>query len=816
MTSRAVPRAPAAEEETPAAGDSPPPVAPVRRMVWQLVPLSQLPAEPSPRLRGARIVVFGGTPGLAGRVADELRSAGARAVVAGGAAGPWTVGGEVPDGLVDLTFGEPFVPGAHHGYRDRLLVSVAALRACYSDWAAQEETDRIFYTAVTWLNGAMGYGGAPSAQPLGGIWAGLAKTLHREIPNCNTRVLDVAPDAVGDLPSLIARELYRWGLFEIGHRRGQRCTLRAKHEEPGPATVRLGPEDVVLVSGGGRGIGFRLAMSLAGELGCRVVVTGRRPLPRGTEAWAGLSDEEFTAYERDMWLRRPDGAGLAEVRAELGRVRQLRELARNMERAERSGLGVTYERCDFTDAGQVADLVARLGRSLSGVIHNAGVDTPVRLPKKTDEDFLHTVSTKVDSFVTLFERVRRLPLKFFCNVGSLTGRLGGMTGQLDYSAANEGLARLGLWADREAPFPVMTLCWPTWDRLGMIANFEATLRYMSALGVEEGLRRWTAELTAGSAGEITFAGPLGRALGHLQARGYPPSPDLPGAAELLPRIFHLGTPHTHRPSRSQTATVAFDRSVAPVLGDFLIGDREAVPISLLLENAVQAARWLAPDGPASPRLASVDDVSVRVAALRLTGPAYAVRREMTGRYEDGRWVVEVRYHTERETAAVARMRLVHEPEPGGTARAAPSFGPVPDGQGRQLTGTAGQLRWRGLILSKARWRTDEDGGHVADVRESVAGDLWTAEHAPAAELPLAALENIWRHTAHGAAAPELLRVQRIALLRPGRASPARVVLRGAPAGRGWAVFDADRHRAVLEITGLVWDRESPVPSPSAG
>ncbi|MEK8142913.1 hypothetical protein NKH18_14395 [Streptomyces sp. M10(2022)] len=83
-------------------------------------------------------------------------------------------------------------------------------------------------------------------------------------------------------------------------------------------------------------------------------------------------------------------------------------------------------------------------------------------------------------------------------MGSLTGRLGGMVGQLEYAAANEGLARLGRWAGRQADFPVMTLAWPTWDRIGLISNFSATLRYMAAIDITDGLAKWQAELRAGS------------------------------------------------------------------------------------------------------------------------------------------------------------------------------------------------------------------------------------------------------------------------------------------------------------------------------
>jgi hypothetical protein len=126
------------------------------------------------------------------------------------------------------------------------------------------------------------------------------------------------------------------------------------------------------------------------------------------------------------------------------------------------------------------------------------------------------------------------------------------------------------------------------------------------------------------------------------------------------------------------------------------------------------------------------------------------------------------------------------------------------------------LRWRGLILPLARWHSDDDGRPVAELREGVAGDLWTAPYAPAAALPLAALENIWRHTAHGAAATDLLTVGHIALLGPGGASPPRVRLHGGATSRDWTVADAAGGRPVLRISGLVWSPAATAPPPPAG
>jgi hypothetical protein len=302
---------------TALAGRTRPAVSPVTRMRWELTLAPDRPARPSPLLRGKRVAVINGDPASAERVAAALRRAGAHAT----AVPPAPEGGlpEIPDALVDLTIARPL--DADADYRAALSRSIAAIKACYRNWEAEDRTDRVGYLAVTYLGGGMGLparvganrpagpgtGGGPAAptQPLGGVWAGLAKSLHREIPNCNARIVDIDLAALDDLPDIVAHELYHWGLFEIGHRDGQRYTLVPRREPVAAPSIVLDDRDTVLMSGGGRGIGFRLARELAAGFGCRVVVTGRDDPPGGDEPWYGLDD----ARSRRSLRRSPPYAG---------------------------------------------------------------------------------------------------------------------------------------------------------------------------------------------------------------------------------------------------------------------------------------------------------------------------------------------------------------------------------------------------------------------------------------------------------------------------------------------------------------------------
>ncbi len=770
-------------------------VQPMTRMVWQLTSLPPRTGAPAP-LTGMRVLLLGDEDGTATAVERALTERGAlvRRRAPGGAV----------DAIVDLTVGrapERHTTGPAEAWREPLLRTVGALRETYDDWAAETSANRLFYLAVTYLGGGMGHHPQDDlAQPLGGIWAGLAKTLHREFPNCNARVVDIALSALDELPGIVAAELGRPGELEVGYRDGQRLTLTPAARPPGEPSLELGPDDCLLISGGGRGIGWELARTLAERHGLRVVVTGREPFPAGDEPWYGMDESELKVYEKQLWSdnrgRPPTG-----TRRDIARVRRLWELAANVTGARARGLRVDYARCDFTDPGQVRELLAREGAALTGVVHNAGVDTAARLPKKTDDEVLATVRTKIEGFANLFGELRDHPLKFFCNVGSLTGRLGGMVGQLEYAAANEGLARLGRWAGRRAGFPVMTLAWPTWDRIGLISNFTATLRYMAAIDVADGLAKWQAELRAGSDGEVTFVGPLGAAIDPGQAIGYPIVPDLPGFTDTFPKIYHLGEVVTYRPHSRMVSRVTFDRERAPVLMDFLMDGVEAVPVSLLLESAVRGAEWIVPEDFPALRVDCLEEVVVPLELLRLEGPTTVWEREISGTREGCTWVVEVSFRRPDDgpDGPRASLRVVYEP---GDARSpAPPRPPV----ARTTTWSSGppMLRWRSSVVPAAAWAQLPDGRWSAEVRPCASNDLWATPSVPRTALAVSVLENVVRLCAKAreglSVAVDPLVIGRVTLHSREQGNS---VVEGDPALGVWRAKSAVSGLPVLTVSGF--------------
>ncbi|KVP92691.1 cytochrome [Burkholderia ubonensis] len=775
---------------------------PTHRFTWRPVEIDALPEMPARELNGKRIALVNGRERTVERVFSALSRSCARVAVfvpADGAdpeaaANAFVAASGPFDGIVDLGLEASFSTDVRDAWEAPLRRTVALLRACYSDWSREESTSRLGYLAVTWMNGLMGYGDDSLAQPLGGLWAGLAKTLPQELPNCNVRVLDVAPDESGRVELLIARELYRWGRFEIGYRGGRRYTLDAARDalpDAAASSPNWGPGDVVLFSGGARGIGFLAACALAERRRCTVVVTGRESLPSGDEPWLALDDAGFKRYGIELFKEASADRPPKVIRRTLQHLARRRELKASLDAAVAMGLPIHYRVCDVTDAASVRALCDEFGDALSCVIHNAGIDQPVRLPHKRPDEFVETTRVKVLGFMNLYAAVRDRPrLAGFFNVGSLTGRWGGMTGETDYAAANEALARLGLWARHHAPGRIVkTLVWPTWDGVGMITNFAVTQRYVTPMCIDDGVRYWLAELAAPGSGETMYMGAVGRALTPIQIRGFGPVEGLPNLDELVTRRHHAGEPRRFRPFERFSTSYRVDG--APYADAFRFRGRLAIPASLLLEHARVVADWITPPGGERAYLHEIADVTIRldsVSAALNSGREPSVDTDAAGRMADDGWRVEVRCASSRGGEALLCATFIYRDlPPDSTTVQLPAH---TNGAPAHATPPAALASWRDDLLPAAVWR-----GPVAQVPPADPAALWStsadaggALH-PALWLPVNPLENVLRSLLavwNSDDAPRAWRIGRIVLGAP-EAGPAVTLVRH-PDGR-FAIVD---------------------------
>jgi NAD(P)-dependent dehydrogenase (short-subunit alcohol dehydrogenase family) len=751
-------------------------VRPVHRMVWHPVPapLSALSERAGPHpIAGRRLLVLGDAPALVAEVAEAMRAAGATVDEA-------TPGHEPSvaawDGIVDLN-----VTGSEYGldathWRAALARTTTTIQHRYADWRAEIRADHCFYLAVTAMGGLMGYEDAGDGQPLGGIWAGFAKCLPRELPNLAVKVVDVdAVTSVASVAEVVCAELAAWDLFEIGYRGGVRHALSPRRAEVAPPEFELTAEDVVLVSGGARGVGFALTEGLAEQYGCHVVVTGRRALPTG-EDWLAADQ---AAYDERCAAEVAAARGAADLRATRARHRgqtEQRDVWANLSGAAARGLRISYEPCDCTDPAQVAALFARVAAP-TVVVHNAGIDEPKRLDLKSAGDVTRTIEVKVTGFANLLREVladpaRRARLKMFCNVGSLAGRMGGMIGQIDYAAGNEALARMGFWARDHHGIAVQTMCWPTWERLGVIANYSAAVRYVSTIDPHDAVRRWAAEIQSGGRDEVMFIGQVGAALVPNQLRGFwlftghPDLPRLHGLAHFLGKVEEF------EPFRRLRSTVTHRAGTHPCLGEFHVDGAAALPVSVLLEQACAVADWVVPPGWPVQHLTELRDVVVHLPHL-LLGKETRLTTEAIGDQRPEGWTVAVTVRTGDGTIACT-LTLIYQATPPDPFTAPPAH----TGQRRAVAAPGHtSLQWSGIVIGHPAWFDHDDGATEVLLPTVTANDLWTSAFPPGHGIAPAAIESIVRATG-----TRSLRVHRIAV-RPGAQ---RVeVLHGSPNGRTW-------------------------------
>ena len=264
----------------------------------------------------------------------------------------------------------------------------------------------------------------------------------------------VALDASTELSSALDRALDPGEPVIQRFYRGQEAfSLKASSEPlslPGTPTLELGPEDVVVISGGARGVTWHIAKALA-PLRSRVVLLGRTAL------------EPAAAYET---LRNIRGGGenvlplLAEKKGARPKgdppesqeaiVRAGLDIARNVSRLSVLGLKASYLSCDVADPQKVAqtmDQVVKQHGRIDGVIHGAGLVRDAFLEDMTPEDFKRVLGVKLLGAWNLYRASKDRGLRFFAALSSIVAIQGNL-GQVNYCAANRALsALLRSWAD---------------------------------------------------------------------------------------------------------------------------------------------------------------------------------------------------------------------------------------------------------------------------------------------------------------------------------------------------------------------------------
>ncbi|MCJ8502510.1 type I polyketide synthase [Desulfatitalea alkaliphila] len=437
-----------------------------------------------------------------------------------------------------------------------------------------------FFHTVTWLDGAFGFTGQAIDDPEQGGLAGLAKTAALEWPAIRCGALDVDPrwtDPASAAKAAVSEMLCKStgtttevGLSDKGRTGLQQVTAAPRHLQ----TLSLASEDVVVVTGGARGVTAASALALAQRTPCTLALLGRSPQPIAEPDWlAPLTSE---GEMKQVLLQHAEGPLTPkDLESTYRQWIANREITNTLDRCRKAGIRAAYFSLDVRDAAAVTETLAEIRQTLGpvkGLIHGAGVLADRLIAEKSAEQFQQVYATKVEGLRTLLAATQQDELHYLVLFSSVSARCGN-PGQVDYAMANETLNKIAQQQARLRPrCKVTAINWGPWDG-GMVSpalkrNFLA--QGVQLIPVDQGAAAMVAEMGHGDAAAVEVVIGAG-----LPAAAIPPAQATAPVAAALPEDVMV-----------QAARREIDVDRCPVLQSHQLNGRPVVPLALMTE-------WLA-------------------------------------------------------------------------------------------------------------------------------------------------------------------------------------------------------------------------------
>ena len=507
------------------------------------------------------------------------------------------------------------------------------------------DNDTALFATISRMDGAFGFRDKNRIHPIQGGLAGLAKTAAVEWDNvcCHAVDVDVNCLDLDKMGSMVVEEVLTPGLVEIGLDSKCRWTLTLEPEPYPDGPLNLDSEDVIIISGGARGITAAAAQSLAKHAGSCLVLLGRSPNPVTEPGWLSSLEDE-ASMKKAILANEFHGktASPPELENAYQSYMANREVSRNLSAIKAAGSSVHYYSVDIRNheaVSVVVDAVRRDHGPITGIIHGAGILEDRLILDKTVEQFEHVFDTKVRGLINLIDATNRDSLKYLVIFSSVAARFGN-TGQVDYAMANEALNKITqVESIRKKGCQVKAINWGPWDG-GMVTpglKRQFQNRGVDLIPVQQGTGCMINEMRAaqGSAVEIVIGAGL---VDHKKITR-------PSLVKSPPSVD------------KHQLTLCFERKVDivnyPVLNSHVIDDKPVVPLALMMEWFAHGALHQNP----GLILHGLDDIHilkgirlehekhrVRMFAdkLKKTDEFYEVPLELRGGWETGQDLIHAR------------------------------------------------------------------------------------------------------------------------------------------------------------------------------
>ncbi|MEA3428029.1 MAG: SDR family NAD(P)-dependent oxidoreductase, partial [Thermodesulfobacteriota bacterium] len=337
------------------------------------------------------------------------------------------------------------------------------------------------FATITSLDGAFGFKGKGMANPVAGGLAGLAKTASTEWDGVRCHAIDIAPNWEDKkaIAKNIAVELLNPDLscpVEAGLNPGMRLILElvsSPYPKDAIEDIDLNQDDVVVITGGARGVTAAAAYALAEHAKPTLVLLGRSQHPSPEPEWLASAHDEAAIKKAiiENELSKKD-ASPALLEKSFKKHIANREISKNLQKLKETGATVFYYSVDVRDfqaVNSVIDDVRSAHGPIKGIIHGAGILKDRFITDKTIEQFEMVFDTKVKGLKTILEATKQDDLKYIVLFSSITARIGNK-GQADYAMANEVLNKTAQQESVNRPeCKVICINWGPWDG-GMVSS----------------------------------------------------------------------------------------------------------------------------------------------------------------------------------------------------------------------------------------------------------------------------------------------------------------------------------------------------------
>jgi enediyne polyketide synthase len=423
----------------------------------------------------------------------------------------------------------------------------------FAKWVMDRKKNDVFAGMVQFGGGMFGRGGlAPSTIDLSS-GSGFLKSMFLELHLPSACVVDFAPE----IPPYIAANnaltefQHAAGFVEVGYTAdtSRRVPVVSAYKFNNTSENTIEKNDVLLATGGGRGIAAESVFAIAKEYGCKVAILGR------TNPENGRSSQQTE-----------------EVRASLNRLAS-------------AGIVHQYFACDVSDEAALESVVKQIEHSLGKitlVLHAAGNNVPQATRNIEAQTLRNVLAPKINGTVNLLRTLPLSQIKMFITFGSVIGQTG-MQGETAYAFANDYMNLLMLRVQQVYPaMRCLSLNWSVWSEIGMgdqLGSVAALARQgITPIEPEQGLKELSMLMKSDTpSAEILITGRLGDI------------PTLKFATRPLPLLRFLEQPRVHYPGIELITECTLSSDTDPYLHDHLFEGMQLLPAVIGVEAMTQVA-----------------------------------------------------------------------------------------------------------------------------------------------------------------------------------------------------------------------------------